>query len=86
MNRAKTKTAWARPALMRSIHEIERLSAGHVSTQWKLSAGQKVVKSGPGRVRTCDQTVMHPTTVFAAPFGFVGWTIPSSISQWMPAI
>ncbi len=20
---------------------------------------------------------MHPTTVFTAPFGFVGWTIPS---------
>jgi hypothetical protein len=33
--------------------------------------------SGPGRIRTCDQTVMHPTTAFAAPFGFVVWTIPS---------
>jgi len=23
---------------------------------------------------------MHPTTAFAAPFGFVGWTIPSPSS------
>jgi hypothetical protein len=32
---------------------------------------------GPGRIRTCDQAVMPPTTAFAAPFGFVGWTVPS---------
>ncbi len=33
--------------------------------------------SGPTWIRTTDRPVMHPTTAFAAPFGFVGWTIPS---------
>jgi hypothetical protein len=32
---------------------------------------------GPGRIRTYDQTVMHPTAAFAASNEFVGWTIPS---------
>ena len=35
------------------------------------------IRSGPGRIRTCNQAVMHPTTAFAAPFRFVGWTISS---------
>jgi hypothetical protein len=34
---------------------------------------------GPGRIRTCDRPVMHPTTAFTAPFGFVGWTVPSPL-------
>ena len=44
--------------------------------------GQTVIifKDGPGRIRTCDQAVMPPTSAFAAPFGFVGWTVPSP--QW----
>lgn len=37
---------------------------------------------GPGWVRTSDQAVMHPTSAFAAPFGFVGWTIPSPRSSF----
>jgi hypothetical protein len=38
---------------------------------------KKAIKSGPGRIRTFDQAVMLPAAAFAAPFGFVGWTIPS---------
>lgn len=30
----------------------------------------------PGRNRTCDLS-LHPTSAFAAPCGFVGWTLPS---------
>jgi hypothetical protein len=37
----------------------------------------KKLKSGPSWDRTSGQTVMHPTTVFTAPFGFVGWTVHS---------
>ena len=32
---------------------------------------------GPGGARTLDQRIMLTTTAFAAPFGFVVWTIPS---------
>ena len=41
--------------------------------------------SGPGRIRTFDLTVMLPTTAFAAPFGFVGWTIPSPPEGCLPS-
>jgi hypothetical protein len=56
----------------------------------KQNAGTKIVPvfadgCGPGRIRTCDQAVMHPTTAFAALFRFVGWTIPSPYSR-VPAI
>ena len=47
----------------------------------KNQAWKSLVSSGPGRIRTYGQPVMHPTTAFAAPFGFVGWTIPSPPSK-----
>jgi len=45
----------------------------------------RVLGDGPCRIRTCDQPVMHPTTVFTAPFEFVGWTISSpSVERGLP--
>ena len=43
-------------------------------------AASFLLHGSPG-IRTRDQPVMHPTSVFTAPFGFVGWTIPS---PWRP--
>ncbi len=40
-------------------------------------SGKKEKKNGSPGIRTRDQPVMHPTATFAAPFGSVGWTIPS---------
>ena len=33
--------------------------------------------TGTGRIRTCNQGIMLPTSAFAALFRFVVWTIPS---------
>jgi len=44
---------------------------------------------GPGWIRTSDLSVMPPTSAFAAPFGFVVWTIPSPklrVPSWVLAV
>ena len=61
-----------------ATQECQNKNAGSCSSSVRVA-------SGPGRIRTCDQTVMHPTSAFAAPFGFVGWTIPSPRHGGLPS-
>ena len=35
------------------------------------------MRDRPRGIRTPNQPVMRPTSAFAAPFGFVGWTLSS---------
>lgn len=43
----------------------------------ELASAALSTRYGTGRIRTCNQGIMHPTSAFAAPFGFVVRTIPS---------
>jgi hypothetical protein len=43
----------------------------------QLPIGSGFVTSCGGEIRTPDLRVMHPTSAFAAPSGFVVWTFPS---------